>query len=553
MGIPFYFSYIIKEHRTIIKPFLKNEKKINNFYLDSNSIIYDILKTMSELKLEESDLEKFEELLINNICIKIEYYISLINPSDIVFIAFDGIAPVAKLEQQRNRRYKTWFSNEIMKEIKEIKEIKDINLNKWDSCNITPGTNFMKKLTLNINKYFKNSETFGVKNIILSCSNECGEGEHKIFSYIRNNIEQHINTETVIYGLDADLIMLTLNHLYISNKIYLFRETPHFIKNLDNSLNPNMLYLLDIPELANAIVSSMITENNNNTNNTNNQIFSQFNNILFDYILICFLLGNDFLPHFPCINIRTNGINILINAYKQIFNKNNEYLTNNKKIVWKNVRKFIKYLSDMEEENFKNEMLLRDKMEKKYIYNHSIEDKEKKFQLIPIKKRDVEKYINPFMDGWEYRYYKMLFEIDIDDIRKKNICINYLESLEFTLKYYTSGCPDWRWKYKYNYPPLLIDLIKYIPYFNVDFISSNKNINTPISENLQLCYVLPRNSLTLLPIDIYNKILNYCCKENNNLYSLDYDFQWAFCKYFWESHVIMPEININNLEKLILS
>ena len=66
--------------------------------------------------------------------------------------------------------------------------------------------------------YFDNYHKFNVKNIIISASDEPGEGEHKIFEYIRTHQDEHKNSNTIIYGLDADLIMLTLNHLRICKK-----------------------------------------------------------------------------------------------------------------------------------------------------------------------------------------------------------------------------------------------------------------------------------------------------------------------------------------------
>ena len=529
MGIPSYFSYIVKNHKHIIKRYNRLSIKINNLYLDCNSIIYD---TIREIKYDNK--EKYENDLINKVCEKIDYYISIISPGNNVLIAFDGVAPVAKLEQQRNRRYKSWFQNEIMKSLNQ-------ETSEWDTTCITPGTNFMKILGEKVKKYFINKTNRGIKNIIISCSDEKGEGEHKIYDYIRNNQEYHKNTETVIYGLDADLIMLTLNHLHLTEKMYLFRETPHFIKNLDNSLDPNELYLLDIPAFAKVIINDM-----NNNIPIADKDKEKSDNLLFDYILICFLLGNDFLPHFPSINIRTSGIDILMNTYRHIFRNSNskENLTNGKRIIWKNLRKFIGHLKEQELNNFQNEMDVRSKWEKRILANDSIKEQEEKFQLIPIKERENEKYINPGVIGWEERYYKTLFNIDIDDQRRQSICLNYLEGLEWTIKYYTSGCPDWRWSYNYNYPPLIGDLYKYIPYFETEFILNN---NPPVSELVQLCYVLPKNSLYLLPEYLSNKLLN----EYSEWYKLDYEFQWSFCKYFWESHVIMPHIDISNLEKII--
>ena len=118
--------------------------------------------------------------------------------------------------------------------------------------------------------------------------------------------------------------MLGLNHLPIAKHIYLYRETPEFIKSINSSLNPNESYVLDLPELSQAIISTM-----NNGRKVNNK---QQSNRLYDYIFLCFFLGNDFMPHFPAINIRINGIEIMINAYKKILGDTNKNLTNGKEI-----------------------------------------------------------------------------------------------------------------------------------------------------------------------------------------------------------------------------
>ena len=94
----------------------------------------------------------------------------------------------------------------------------------------------------------------------------------------------------------------------------------------------------------------------------------------------------------------------------------------------------------------------------------------------------------------------------VDSSVKKQICLNYLEGLEWTFKYYTEGCPNWKWKYHYNYPPLLADLAAHNPK-NVYFVNAVCN---PCTEKEQLNYVMPQNK--------------------------EMSFEWAWCKYFWESH-----------------
>jgi 5'-3' exonuclease len=526
MGIPSYFSYIVRNHPDIIKKLATQDLKIDNLYMDCNSIIYDVIRTI-ELNGTHSSKTK---LIIQHVILKIEEYVALINPSKKVIIAFDGVAPIAKLEQQRSRRYKSWYQNELTRALFKKESLS------WNTSAITPGTAFMKELNNEINLHFSKSKN--ASNIIVSTSDIPGEGEHKIFEHIRSYPEIHSNEVTVIYGLDADLIMLSINHLPISNNIYLFRETPEFIKSIDSSLEPNETYLLDIPELAKTITTDMKNGNGNGNGNENK-------NRIYDYIFLCFFLGNDFMPHFPAVNIRTGGIDKMLNAYKATIGNTDEVLTDGHKINWKNVRKMVEFLAGLEDEYIRSEYKLRDRREKFHFLTDTPEQKYAKFEAIPTYEREIEKYINPFKDGWKYRYYKALFKIDIDDERCKQISINYLEGLEWTLKYYTHGCPDWRWKYHYHFPPLMQDLLKYIPVFETEFIKPNDS--SAVHPLVQLCYVLPNQSLDLLPEQL-SQVLK---KDYQELYPTDCEFSWAFCRYFWESHVDLPDIDIDNIDCLV--
>jgi 5'-3' exoribonuclease 1 len=527
MGIPSFFSHIVKNNPEIIKKLHKLKKNVDNIYLDSNSIIYDCLRNILSQKKEMNDKE-LEKILCEKICLKLDDYILEIKPQKTVFIAFDGVAPVAKLDQQRNRRYKSVLEEKILKKLDPDRK------KKWNKTAITPGTKFMKNLNNIIKNYYSKKKTD--YEIIISGSDEIGEGEHKIFEYIRNTPKKHKHEVTLIYGLDADLIMLCLNHLPISKNIYLYRETPEFIKSINRNLNPNENYILDIPELSREIISKM----NNGFAYKND---SQQKNRLYDYILICFFLGNDFLPHFPAINIRTTGIHKMMNAYRNTIGKSNTNLTDGKKINWKNLHILIDYLQKDEWKNIMEEYKILKKWGRRSYSFKTLDDKMDRYLNIPSKNRDIENYINPEESNWQKRYYNILFNSNESKSLKKKISMNYLEGLEWVMNYYTTGCKDWRWSYNYNYPPLLEDLIKYVPMWDMEMLEK-KECN-PVTPTVQLAYVLPKESSYLLEKDITDKLNNINhYKENCNIY-------WAYCRYFWESHVDLPHIDLDKLETLI--
>jgi len=527
MGIPSYFSHIIKNYKKIIKnlAFFKNNQSIDHLFLDSNSLIYDAVYFIQAADEHwHKSIGDFENLIIDTVITNIKKILTLVNPAKGVFIAFDGVAPLAKMQQQKTRRYKSNYMSSLMEEKNNIN---------WSTSCITPGTKFMDKLSTHVENAFLYQEIkYGLKTIIVSGSNDPGEGEHKLTEYMRTTG----NTDEIVglYGLDADLIMLSMFHLKYYKNIYVFREAPEFLKNsiqIDMSdVSSDNLYFLDIDFFASCLLGEM-------------DCVCYDRQRIYDYVFMCFLLGNDFLPHFPALNIRTQGIQVLMDIYRlNIGNQIDRFLVSkNGKINWKTVGTLLKEIAKREPELIKNEYFVRNKFDK---YNYAVpktqKEKDEMMQNCPVIFRCEEKYICPEEPGWESRYYKSL----LSDVNKSDLCINYLEGLEWTFKYYSSGCPDWRWKYNYHYPPLFKDLVNYVPHFETDFISSKKMAN--LSPYTQLSYVLPKKYLHLLP----EKISSFLRTNYGDFYPDQYEFQWAFCRYFWEAHPLLPEISVDLLEQL---
>jgi len=652
MGIPSYFSNIVKQYKHVIKK-LAGLPQIHNLYMDTNGLIYDAVRVVGSNHGMSDD--EYESKIIQCVCAKIDEYLLLFRPTNKVLIAFDGVAPVAKLNQQRERRYKSWFTGVVEKTIMRknallldplsssaIKApVTDISVDSkaWNTSSITPGTRFMTKLNSRMQDYCaeKGREIGSSVVYVYSGSNVPGEGEHKIFEYIRENGLYHRDTTTLIYGLDADLIMLCLNHLHISQNIYLYRDTPEFIQSLDSTLSSSDQYYLDIPAFACSLEAVMhetttpLLANNNSaytsdsttvaakvaidaTSSSASRITPDVIAAIDDYIVMAFMLGNDFMPHFPSLNLRTNGMTVLLQTYANMFRVSKEYLvmrdvrTGQPKIVWKTMRAFIGLLAETEHNRFMNEHKLRDRQSKqrfggggdgggggggggkgglghkqattdtvvapaavvvdirdltKIACNrvvqlvgnvercHSMND----FMLIPMQERAVEKYIDPFRENWEYRYYDALFDIDIyaksggngTISRLQSICVNYIEGLEWTMRYYSTGCVDWRWTYKYPYAPLLVDLMRFMPHLDTTLFP-NKVEKNPVRDLVQLCYVLPMASHGLLPPAVAEKLK----RSYSNYYCDKLDFKWSYCKYFWEAHTELPHIRISELERVVV-
>lgn len=263
------------------------------------------------------------------------------------------------MNQQRSRRFRSAQEAAQKDEDKEefLKMLKSQNngvvhedatamaqKKTWDSNAITPGTPFMDILAASLRywcAYKVNTDPAWEKvKVIISDATVPGEGEHKIMEFIRSqrsSPEHDPNTRHVMYGLDADLIMLGLAthepHFRVLREDVFFQEskarTCHICgqkghiaeackgeaKQKEGDFGEKDKALTDKPFIW--LHVSVLREYLEAELHVPQATFRfDLERALDDWVFMCFFVGNDFLPHLPSLDIRENGIDTLIAIWR---------------------------------------------------------------------------------------------------------------------------------------------------------------------------------------------------------------------------------------------
>ncbi|RLV94708.1 5'-3' exoribonuclease 1 [Spathaspora sp. JA1] len=351
-SIPKFFRFI-SERWPLISQLIEADQiqEFDNLYLDMNSILHTCTHSNDGSISRMSDDEMYAAIFNY-----IEHLFQIIKPKQTFYMAIDGVAPRAKMNQQRARRFRTAYEAEenLKKAIESGEEIPKED--PFDTNAITPGTEFMAALTNNL-KYFihkkitEDSSWANIK-IILSGHEVPGEGEHKIMEYIRtmrSQSEYDPNLRHCIYGLDADLIMLSL----VSHDPHfaLLREEVTFgpQRSSKKNLHDQKFYLLHI-SLVREYLALEFQE-------LEGQLTFEFDleRILDDFILIMYVIGNDFLPNLPDLFINKGAFPLLIAAFKQSLKQSDGYVNEDGKINLKRLNIWFEFLAEFEVENFERQ------------------------------------------------------------------------------------------------------------------------------------------------------------------------------------------------------
>ena len=538
MGVPGFFKWLLVKYKN--RDFIKNKYEINHeldsLLIDTNCLLHPQCFKILNDNPHSNDHDKLEDKMIKQ-CIKyLDEVINFINPTKEVYIAIDGVAPVAKMKQQRQRRYKSVNDKILFDNIKK-KHDKEITTY-WNNSAITPGTKFMKKLTNRIINYCKELKNNKNIKIIFSTAETPSEGEHKLLQHIRNS---NNNYKYVVYGLDADLIFLSLS----ANKdnIYLMRESNEINKN-----NKEIFNLVDIDILKNCIieqVSDIMSKND-----------LEKDKIIRDFIFICYFLGNDFLPHIPSIDIKCfdknniNGLDLVLQAYANTYESLNQYLIIYDDKIEYNIeflQLFLDYLSSFEEEFF-----IKMYNNKKKFYriesNDSYEMEKNKIENLLFKIDDDIELGKDDKESYKFRYYSKYYNSEINQKELiKYSCYKYIEGLIWVANYYFNKCKSWDWYFPFDHAPFISDLADNLKRFNLDEIKFNID-STPLKPVEQLLCILPNKSNYLVPKE-YRWLMTSVNSPIINLYPDSFNLDLLYKNKYWECIPILPDLEIDNVKK----
>lgn len=529
MGIKYFFKWFKESFPKTIKKCEKNQLKDENspllLLLDLNGIIHtscqkiykygefepkSLLRKSPPIYSGEKDVKVFEDVLSS-----IEYLVNIFHPRELV-LCIDGVAPVSKQIQQRQRRFMSKKTE-----------------GGFDSNCISPGTDFLFKLGIFLKSALRlklEKKWLSITKIYFMDSLVPGEGEHKLFDFLRKHrVEiKRDRFNIIIAGNDGDLIMLALlvSALYLEdNSMYILRE-----ENLMICINRG-------PCIKKTDWTSLIANIADFARKKPGFAAGSLKHVICDFVILCFLVGNDFLPPSPLCNIYDGGLDIIMKYYFT----NSTYLTfscnapqssGEREPGGLNIdfAQFVNLFNHIL--NHVNPQAVQHYKIREYGYPNIMLD-------IAFKKEKL--FINVTL------HYLKAYSINHNITQK--LVIAYLQEIDWVFNYYVYGSSsvDWKMYYPSQFAPSALDILNYLNskkfknstlYRSLDPQRSDK-----IDPFLQLLCILPPHSSDLLPPPLNEVLINDLSDFHPKNIVLDYEGKINE----WEGIPLLPPLNYKKI------
>lgn len=557
MGIPSYFRRILTTYPRLVKrveDMNTNDEsgEIGALCMDFNCLIYTVARTFTKEIMaypgpgEEGDA--WERALCKEIA-KTTHKIWVLSGKPYwCVLCLDGVVPMAKIRQQRMRRFKSAWLKKIGGS--GVSESGD-----WDTNCITPGTAFMKRLAAELR--LLEGSCGGRGGFVLSATDEPGEGEHKIMRWISAHAAELNAAEreagVFVYGLDADLILLTmLASRALTVPLYLLREHTEFggvVAGTSGSAGggaSEMSYVcLPVHELKEIIGLRSDAE-------------------IVNYVALMSFMGNDFLPHGLTHRLTEDGHDLVLRELRRgggnsLLEKRGDRWMYRKEAVLEIWSRW-----SVDEDRRLSKMIERKRAVAKLPPRVGADgNPQPEYESWPLQ-WDVEKAFVEKGDGgarlargWKDAYWGFLHPY-ADAEYKKQVCEEYWRGMQWILDYYT-GHQDVSldWVFPAWIPPLFSDLRDWLSRGGEggmqreleEYSDSGTGSGEPILPEEQLAMVLPMESYWLLE----NRTLRRLPIVAPQWFPGKFEIHSVGKRWMWECEVLVPTVTKSALREAVAS
>lgn len=505
MGVPRFAPWITNRVPKMVLRELQGPAA--GLYVDVNGVIHPFCHGEGVDSLPEEEK-------IQNILQYLDKLVSMTQPTEVVYLAVDGVAPRAKMNQQRARRYMssaTCITPSMSSKGKENTEAHAVST--FDSNAISPGTAFMERVTAAIQKFIREKiasrdPLWGKLSVFLSDSNVPSEGEHKLIKFLRGQSESSsfFKGSHVIVGLDADLVFLSLA-LHVPN-IFIMREQrarPTYrgrrnkqqedkektyfeyfsVDIVGESLITDIYQLSKLKGFQPRVPPSEYCSTTasgykfpvpkltpENEDEGFHPCMCPFNSkIIDDFVVMGFFVGNDFMSRLPSAYCGESALDHLLECYIDAVLPYGFLTGGPGEINPKQLERFFTAYAQYEKRLFVRAHVGDD--------TTVLSDEEANARWETL----CETY---------YRTTKLGAVLD-------QACEDYLHTMAFVWRYYSTMMQvDWKWYYPHHHSPFAKDLAAFLqkkPSMNFP----TPEINKPCDKLVQLLSILPPRSAPLVP------------------------------------------------------
>ncbi|XP_062153291.1 5'-3' exoribonuclease 4-like isoform X2 [Alnus glutinosa] len=551
MGIPAFYRWLVERYPLAVATVIEDEPHLldttgpnpngvefDNLYLDMNGIVHPCFHP------EGLPPPKSYEDVFLAVFNYIDRIFSIVRPRKLLYLAIDGVAPRAKMNQQRSRRFRAAKDaadevtcdhsqangSECKLEAEEERSASLEQSKKLDSNVITPGTEFMVLLSMALRYY-----------IHLRMNRDAGWRE------IKDVRGASPNDKTLKHAKDS----LSINRQEERGNS---KQMEVVGKNLEDYVSRQKFQFLNIWVLREYLAFDMRIQGLKSKADLERQID--------DFVFMCLFVGNDFLPHIPSLEISEGAIDLLMMVYKKEFVNMGGYLTNSFEVNLERVEKFVHAVGSHECAIFRRRSQVGKEREfrlRRFSSNKHVRCSSNLMSQNPpdssavgvqtpshctsIGANAVEDKIKLGEMGWKERFYAEKFEAESEDDRKRiqrHAVFKYIEGICWVMRYYYEGVCSWQWFYPYHYAPFASD------FHGIDQLKIEFTLGEPFKPFDQLLSVLPAASAHALPL-FYRKLMTDMSSPLLDFYPTDFELDMNGKRFSWQAICKLPFIDESRL------